>query len=132
MSTVSRFSGLPQDDNTDRVIKNDFQQPAYAATITLLIKGLIARTIIKPAVLTGAVTFNVNVVDPLSGDALNGPFVGDVIEFYLVADGTSRVVTFGTGFLPTATLSVTTAKYAYAAFKFNGTGWIEIGSAVSA
>lgn len=132
MSQVSRFSGLPQDDNTDRVLKNDWQTPAYAATITLAVKGAVAKTIVKPAVLTGALTINVNVVDSLSGDAANGPFVGDILQIHLVSDATSRTVTFGTGFLSTGTLAVTTAKFAIISFVFNGTGWMESGRAVSA
>ncbi|QTE37476.1 hypothetical protein J3L18_31000 [Mucilaginibacter gossypii] len=132
MSSISRFTGLPQDDNTDRILKNDFQTPAFAATVAIVVKGSVARTIIKPATLTGVVTFSINVADPLTNDANNGPFVGDGVEFYLTPDGTTRVVTFGTGFLPTGTLSVTTAKYAYIAFRFNGTGWVESGRSVSA
>jgi hypothetical protein len=112
-------------DNTDRIRNNDFQEPAFAATIA--IKAFASYTLIKPATLTGVVTFSANV-----GDASNGPFVGDRMEFLFTPDGTSRVVTFGTGFLPTATLSVTTAKQAYIGFVFNGTGWIETGRAVNA
>lgn len=132
MATTTRFTGLPQDDNTARILKFDQQNPAFAATIALSIKGASSKTTVIPATLTGAVTFSANVVDPLSGHASNGPFVGDEIEFYLVSDGTSRVVTFGTGFLSTGTLSVTTAKFARISFKFNGTGWLESGRAVSA
>lgn len=130
MATVSRFTGLPNKDNTDRIITNDYQAPAFAATIALSISK--SKTIVKPAVLTGAVTFTANVVAPLTGLAADGPFVGDSIEFYFTPDGTSRVVTFGTGFLPTATLSVTTAKFAVIVFKFNGTAWLEVSRAVSA
>lgn len=132
MSNKPRFTGAPNEDNTDRRIKNDFKAPAFAATIALAISGLIGRTLVKPAALTGAVTFTVNVTDPQSNDAEDGPFVGDTIEFFLVSDGTTRTATFGTGFLPTGTLAVTTAKYAYIAFKFNGTGYIETSRAVSA
>lgn len=133
MSAVSRFSGLPQDDNTNSRVKNDYQAPAYAATIALLVAGCNAKTMVVPATLTGAVTFSVNVVDSLSGLAKNGPFVGDELELFLVSDGTTRTATFGTGFLPvTTTLAVTTLKFARIAFKFNGTGWLESGRAVSA
>jgi hypothetical protein len=123
MATRSRFTGLPKDDNTDRILKNNYLTPAYAATIALLINGLDAKTIIKPAALTGAVTFTVNVADSVSGDADNGPFVGDILEFHLTADSTSRVVTFSTGFSANGTLTVTGSSTAIIVFKFNGTAW---------
>lgn len=132
MATKPRLTGATNQDNTARLFKNDYQTPAFASSIALAIEGWAAKTIVQPATLTGIVTFTANVADPLSGDAANGPFLGDEIEFYLVSDGTSRVVTFSTGFLPTGTLSVTTAKFAKISFKFNGTGWLESGRAVSA
>lgn len=127
MSALARFSGAKNAENTQRQFQNDFQQPAFAATIALAIKGNAAKTVVKPATLTGVVTFTANV-----GDANNPPYVGDEIEFFLTPDGTTRVATFGTGFLPTATLSVTTAKQAFISFKFNGTAWIETARAVNA
>lgn len=130
MSTAARYTnGIGPinegTDNTDRIRNNQFLQPVFAASIALSVFA--AFTLIQPAVLTGVVTFTVNV-----GDANNGPYVGDRIQFLLTPDGTTRVVTFGTGFLPTATLSVTTAKYATISFVFNGTSWIEEGRAVTA
>lgn len=130
MSTLSRFSGLKNDDNTFRVLSGDYQTPAYAATIALVIKPYAHRTIVNPAVLTGVVTFSTVLGTQAADD--NGPFVGDTIQFLLTPDGTTRVVTFGTGFLPNGTLSVTTAKYATISFIFNGTAWIETGRTVTA
>lgn len=127
MSALPRFTGAKNTENTYVGFAADYQAPVYAATIALAIKPGAAKTLVQPATLTGAVTFTVNV-----GDANNAPYVGDRIEFLLVPDGSSRVATFGTGFLPTATLSVTTAKFAMISFIFNGTSWIEEGRSVTA
>lgn len=127
MSLLPRFSGAKNADNTDRALQNDYQAPAFAATIALKIKRNAAQTIVAPATLTGVVTFSVNV-----GDANNPPYLGDTILFSLTPDGTTRVVTFGTGFLPTATLSVTTGKFALISFIFNGTAWVEQARSVNA
>lgn len=127
MSLLPRFSGAPNADNTDRALQNDYQAPAYAATIAIKIKRNAANTVINPAVLTGVVTFSANV-----GDANNPPYFGDLMLFHLTPDATTRVVTFGTGFLPTGTLSVTTLKFAVIQFMFNGTAWVEQFRAVTA
>lgn len=128
MSTTSRFptntlGSFFKRENTFAALAGDFQQPAFASTIALVIGASMAKTIVAPATLTGVVTFTVNVDTPL---------IGDRIEFLFVPDGTTRVVTFGTGFTPTGTLSVTTAKFATAQFVFNGTTWLQEGSAVTA
>lgn len=125
--TTPRFTGAANQDNTDRKGLNDFQAPAFAATIALVINPSAKRTLIQPATLTGVVTFSVNV-----GDAVTPPYVGDKVDFQLVSDGTTRVVTFGTGFAPNGTLSVTTAKYGSISFVFNGTAWIETCRTVTA
>ncbi len=134
MSTNSRFplstgaNAYFKRDNTFRVLTGDYQTPAFASTIALVVNA--AKTIVQPATLTGAVTFTVNVGTGTADST--APFVGDRIEFLFTPDGTSRVVTFGTGFLPTGTLSVTTAKTATAQFVFDGTVWRQEGSAVTA
>ncbi|MEB0264073.1 hypothetical protein, partial [Mucilaginibacter sp. 10I4] len=119
MSTTSRFptntlGSFFKRENTFAALAGDFQTPAFAATIALVIGAQMAKTIIAPVVLTGSVTFTANVDTPL---------IGDRIEFLLTPDGTTRVVTFGTGFASTGPLSVTTGKYASAQFVFNGTIW---------
>lgn len=127
---VPRFTGKPNEENTERAIKRGFLAPAFAATIALAAAGfsaINAHHLVVPAVLSGAVTFTAPV-----GSATTGPYVGDTIEFLLTPDGTTRVVTFGTGFAPNGTLSVTTAKYASISFVFNGTAWIEKGRTVTA
>ena len=126
MATTARFTDSigfidAGKDNTSRILNNQYLTPAYASTIAL--KPYMAYTLVNPAILTGAVTFTATVV---------APFVGDRMTFLLVSDGTTRTATFGTGFLPTGTLAVTTAKNANISFIFNGTAWIETGRAVTA
>lgn len=129
MSTSARFndglSTFPGLDNTDRIRNNAFLQPAYTSTIAIVPQT--SYILVKPATLTGAVTFTIGV-----GSTTTPPYVGDKVEFLLVSDGTTRTATFGTGFTSTGTLAVTTAKYASISFMFNGTNWQEVGRVVTA
>jgi hypothetical protein len=130
MATTARFTNNigainSGTDNTDRTRNNQYLEPAYAATIALA--PYAAYTLVKPGTLTGALTVTAGV-----GSAGNPPFIGDILDFLFTPDGTTRVVTFGTGFLPNGTLSVTTAKTANASFMFNGTAWVERGRTVTA
>lgn len=105
-------------DKTDRIFTNQFLQPVYAATLSIVPKE--SHTLVQPATLTGNVTINIGV-----GTSTTAPFVGDTIEFLFTPDGSTRTVTWGTGIQPTAaTFAVTTAKLGYAKFVFNGTAWI--------
>ena len=133
MATVSRFSGVASDDNTDRSVNNDYQAPAYAAAIALSVKGKVAKTIMNFAPITGNATVTVNTVDPLTGNAAYGPFVGDEIVMFMAGSGgVAPVVTFGAGFLPTGTLALTLTKFARISFQFNGANWVEVARSVSA
>ena len=128
MSTLARTTGAPNRDNTGANLAYDFQQPAFASTIALVLKK--DNTLVQPAQLTGVVTFTAN-VGTGTADRIP-PFVGQRVRFLLQSDGTSRVVTFGTGFAPNGTLSVTTAKFATIGFIFNGTVWQETGRTTTA
>lgn len=130
MSTLSRFTGKPKDDNTFRVLSGDYQNPAYAANIALAIKQNAFETIVQPGVLTGPVTFSANVGDGTADDA--GPFVGDSITFLLVSNGVTQTATFGTGFAVNGAFAVTTGKYGCICFVFNGTVWQEISRTITA
>lgn len=128
MSTAARFTGAPDTENTYRAFQQDSQLGlAYAATTALKIKANAAKTLISFAALTGAMTVTANV-----GDAGDPPYVGDEIDILFAPCVSTEVVTFGTGFQPTGTLSLTAAKYGTATFKFNGTAWQQTGSAVTA
>ena len=91
----------------------DIQSPAYAATLaaTITNKG----TILKPGTLTGAMTINLTLDAALKG--------GEELLLELTADGTNRVVTFGTGFLMVA-LTVTASKTFAIQFTFDGTQFV--------
>lgn len=85
--------------------------PAYAATSALVaLSGL--RVIYAYAQLTGAMTINLTTTNLLQGD---------VLEFWFEADSSQRVVTFGTGFLSSGTVTVTAAKGATCIGTFDGT-----------
>lgn len=130
MSTVARYTGAVNTDNSGRIISNDYQTPAYATPLAPVLKA--AYTLIKPAALTGALT--INLAAPVTyPDNDVAPFVGDEVEFLLQSDATSRTVTFGTNMAPTAaTFAVTTAKFGSVKFKFNGTVWQETARAITA
>ncbi len=123
MSTLPRLTGAKNSGSTLASLSASYQTPAYAATIALLIPYQSAKTIVQPAVLTGAVTFTVALPTALADD--NAPFVGDIIEFQLTADSTARIVTFGSGFTSTGTLTVAASASATISFKFNGTTYLQ-------
>jgi len=128
MSTSSRFASGTDPislgrDNTDRILNNQFIQPAFASTIAINPSN--ANTLVQLA-LTGACTISVGV-----GSASTAPYVGDKITFLFTAAST-EIVTFGTGTLPTATLSVTGTKTASISFIFNGASWCETARSVTA
>lgn len=125
MATISRFSGLPSDDNTSRVITNAYLNPDYAATIDLI--PFAAKTVVKVAALTGALSITIGV-----GTSSTPPYVGDTIEFLFAASGADRIVTFSTGFSKSGTLTVVNAKYGSASFMFDGVSWVETGRALTA
>ena len=122
MSTSARFGlNMPKNkDNTDQILNNDYQTPAYAATLNIVTKA--AHTVVKPATLTGALTINIAV-----GTSTSAPFVGDKIEFLFTGDATARTITYGTGVAPQiGTLALGISKRGFAQFVFDGTAWMQI------
>lgn len=126
MSTLPRFTGAKNNDNTDRLVKNDYQNPAYAASIAIVTSPYAAKTLVA-ITLAGALTLTIGV-----GTATTPPMVGDTITFLIKSDASIRVVTFSTGFQPAGTLSTVASKTVSAEFMFDGTGWQEIGRAIQA
>lgn len=126
MSTLPRFTGAKNKDNTDRLVKNDYQAPAYAASIAIVTSPYATRTLVA-ITLAGALSLTIGV-----GTATTPPMVGDIVEFLIQSDASIRVVTFSTGFLPAGTLSTVASKSVSASFMFNGTGWLETGRAIQA
>lgn len=125
MSTTLRYVpivGNPNQDNTARNVTNDYQAPAYAATLNLKLQA--ARSFIQVAQLTGAMTVNAETTRPQ---------IGDEMTLIFAADGTARTVTLGTGFAGSATtVVVAISKKATATFVFDGVAWIETGRAIGA
>lgn len=126
MGTTARFTGSAGTDNTDRRAYNDYQNPAYAASIAVTTKEKASNTLVQ-VTLTGALTLTIGV-----GSATTAPYVGDTVSFLIKSDASIRVVTFSTGFQPAGTLSTVASKTVSADFMFDGTGWQETGRAIQA
>lgn len=122
MSTLARLNGAANQDNTFATLMGDYQTPAYASVLAILTKQTSAKTVIKPATLTGNVSITVNVGDNTADDV--APYIGDELEFLFHADGSDRTVTFSTGFAGSSSLIVSGSGYSFAAFKFNGLNWV--------
>lgn len=117
-----RFTPGVNQDNTFRTVTQDYQNPAYAATIAIVTAQ--AYTLVNVQQLTGALSLSANVANP---------FIGDELEFLFASDGVgAHVVTFGTGFASSGTLSVAASKYGSAKFVFNGSVWVERSRAATA
>jgi len=126
MSTTARFTGSAGTDNTDRRAYNDYQAPAYAASIAIATKDYASNTLVK-ITLTGALTLTIGV-----GTSTTAPFVGDTVRFLIKSDASIRIVTFSTGFQPSGTLTTVASKTVSAEFMFDGTGWQEMSRAIQA
>lgn len=117
------FDGTSWDEvcRNDMRSSVDIQTPAYGATISLTTTKQTTRFL--PAQLTGALTINAVVTGALAGDKIEGGFS---------ADGTNRVVTFGTNFKSSGTLTVTASKFAGFSAIYDGTEWILMGREITA
>ena len=121
-STTKRFVSAPNQDNTYSVVTRDNQYPAFASTYN--VETYADITTIQPALLTGAVTVNIDTTYCQ---------IGDTVEFLFKNDGTSRTVTFGTGCAVSASTLVTVAgKYGSIKFKYFGDLWVELGRSLTA
>jgi hypothetical protein len=124
MSTTARYPLVtkPNEDNTGNIVTNQYQALAYAATIAL--KLFAARTVVKVAQLTGALTITAETTRP---------YIGDELTILFSADGTNRTVTLSTGLVGSAaTIVVTASKQASYTAVFDGTSWVETGRAIGA
>lgn len=128
-TTLSRFgTNKPKNkDNTSIILDNDYQAPAYAATLAIAPKA--HNTLVKVGTLTGALTINTAVSAP----AYVAPMaIGDKLTFIFATDGTNRVVTFGTGMGSAGTLTVVASLKGVACFIFDGAAWVEVSRALTA
>lgn len=125
MSTLPRFTGAPNRDNTSAQESRDYQAPVYAATIAVTVTK--AKTLVQVGTLTGALTLSAVLPTAAADDAR--PFVGDSVDFLFTADSVgAHVVTFGTGFVSPGTISVAASKFGKASFTFDGHQFVGSGS----
>ena len=113
----------PNQNVTSAILTNDYQAPVYAATINLYLPAY--NTVVKVGQLTGALTINADVSTDTFG-------IGSKLEILFSADSAgAHVVTFGTGFASSGTLSVAASKFGKASFVFDGNEWIGSGLATA-
>ena len=118
MATTNRFTAGAGQDNTFRTVTQDYQAPAYAATIAVTTAA--ERTKVIPGDLTGALALSAGV-----GTATTAPYVGDKLDF-VFSSAPGETITFGAGLAVTAaTLIIPATKYATITFMFNGIKWVE-------
>jgi len=86
----------------------------YASTLSL--PATTAEETLFTLQLTGAVTIN----------AQAAPFTGDKIRFLFSTDGSQHVITFGSNFKSTGTLTIAASKFGSAEFQFDGNNWIQL------
>lgn len=99
--TPRGWANLPQ-DNTARLFTFAWFEWAYAATIALVsLKTNVQHFFI--AQLTGALTINATTTDFKDLDE---------VIFYFSTDATQRIVTFGTKFLASGTVTIPASKHA--------------------
>lgn len=85
--------------------------PVYAATSALVLVSSFYQYV-SYAQLTGAMTINATVTNLLQGDK---------VEFWFESDASQRVVTFGTNFLSSGTVTIPASKGATVIGTFDGT-----------
>ena len=127
MATTPRFTGSANQDNTGRTLLMDYQAPAYASSIAIATDVNATNTLVQVAQLTGALTMTIGV-----GTSTTAPYIGDEVRLMFSADGTNRVVTLGTGFVSSGTLTVTASKFASVSAIFNGTAWQVVSREITA
>lgn len=120
MSTLARFTGAKNTDNTGRAAQRDYQKLAITNGLTLNAIPNAEYTLFDLSVAVATPTINIGV-----GAAGTPPFVGDTLRMIITPDATTRVITWGTGFIPTATtVSATASKITIVTGVFNGIGWV--------
>lgn len=116
ITSLSRFSAAADNNSFEAKGIKAFTQ-AYAATSApVLKKGAFLQEVCY-AQLTGNMTINADVSNLDQFDR---------VVFHLSSDTTSRTVTFGTGFVATATIAPAISKDARIEFEFDGTALREV------
>lgn len=109
-----RFGGPPPADNTGRNLTYISLSPTLLATDSIAPNA--SYTFYKFTTLAEAKTITANVKRSRKCDH---------IEMVFTSDGTGRVVTFSTGFIPLTTLTLVASKKATINFVFDGVAWLE-------
>ena len=99
MPNSFRFVRGANQDNTLRAMTQDAKAVAFASTIAIV--PIQSDNLFQVAQLTGAATINAVISDL---------YIGDKVRVLLSADSTTRVVTFGTGFVSAGTVTVPASK----------------------
>ncbi len=115
ITSLTQFSAVGDNNSYEGKGIKSYTQ-AYAATSAPVLKPAF-KQIVAYAQLTGAMTINADVT------ALKQ---WDTVVFHFSSDGTSRTVTFGTGFVATATIAPAISKDARIEFEFDGTALREV------
>lgn len=121
VTVLSRFSSALENNTYIGQGILAFTQ-AYAATSALVLKAAKEQHVCY-AQLTGAMTINATLTNLRQFD---------IIFFHFATDGTQRIVTFGTGFVSSGTLTIAASKDATAWGVFDGTNIKILGREVQA
>lgn len=111
VSTISRFSAAADNNSFESKGIKAYSQ-AYAATSAWVAKGGALRQHVCYAQLTGAMTINAT---------LTALEQFDEVIFHFGTDGTQRIVTFGTGFKSSGTVTIPADKGALVRAIYDGT-----------
>lgn len=112
-NNTPRIPNAPQ-DNTGRNLTLTSLTPTLAATDSISPNA--SFTYYKFVTIAGAKTITANIKRSRKWDH---------VELVFTADGTNRVVTFSTGFVPNGTVTVAASKKAVIGFVFDGVAWLE-------
>lgn len=114
-SNAQRWGTSDNKDNTGRVVTYKELTPAYSATVTVTPNA--SYTYVKPAALTGELTVNATETNAKKYDE---------ITFIFTCDTSIRIVTFGTNFVSSGTLTLVASKQGTARFVYDGSNYVEI------
>lgn len=112
-----RYGILPGQNNANVMPLREIKSLTYAATISAAPTQEITK---YELALTGAATINAD---------KTATYAVDELTFILTADGTNRVVTFGTNFVSAGTVTVVASKSATITFIYSSVmdSWVETG-----
>jgi len=110
ITTLTRFSAVTDNNSLEGKGVKAYTQ-AYAATSAWVAKSAYLQHVCY-AQLTGAMTINATVTNLLQFDE---------VIFWFATDGTQRIVTFGTNFLSSGTVTIPASKGAVVKAIFDGT-----------